>query len=838
MMRDPASSLFERDRWLQDPGPISRATDAQLLEQFLAGRDETAEWAFAVLVERHGTAVRRVCLDLLGDREDAQDAAQAVFLVLARKARSIREPGSLGPWLHGVAIRVARRARAAARHRREAERRGAEAMIERTKHRANSAGPLYPELHEEIDRLPDKYRKPIVLCDLQGHTQEEAARMLGWPYGTVQTRLFRGRRRLRDRLARRGVGLIGLVGSSLLPPSWDASAATMPPGWTEATARAAVRCAAGRGPGGFVAPSVTRLADAMMSREAWQTWAAGAAAVGLALALIAPVILGGMARPKAGLAVATLVATVPPISGPSAAQVPLGARRPQPASEPEVRPAPARGADEEFDQVNPALAGATVKDFDKAEIVEVVEEESAPSAAPARNSSAERGRLGLYTPTEPLGPLPDVPRPNGRELFQRVWTPHDPRSHGGDGLGPVFNGRSCVECHDQGGPGGAGPSSKNIAVATAESTGNWASAGTGGYGYSFSMSFGMGGFQYQMLFGPPAPSRRGSPNAAALAALHPGFQESRSLVLHHFGTDPSYQAWREAFLGQHGPITVRISQRNPTPLFGTGLIDTIPDEAILAASTRKFPGSAQVRGRASRLKGGRVGRFGWKAQQATLEDFILSAAATEIGLEIVGHPQAADPRLPGLAAPGPDLDWRECEALVAYVRELPRPVVCEPADEREAALIKAGETTFQAIGCASCHLPKLGNVAGLYSDLLLHDMGEALSDTGNYGVFVTSAAGANGAAPARRARREPSGARPQEWRTPPLWGLRDSAPYLHDGRAATLEEAIALHGGQGQSSAERYAQLSPHRKQQLEAFLLSLSAPTQAVERKRPAGED
>jgi CxxC motif-containing protein (DUF1111 family) len=427
----------------------------------------------------------------------------------------------------------------------------------------------------------------------------------------------------------------------------------------------------------------------------------------------------------------------------------------------------------------------------------------------------------------------------GRELFARVWVPNDARSHGGDGLGPVFNGQSCLGCHDQGGPGGAGSAERNIEIATAAGPG----AGAGGPGYSFSYAFGMdlaaGRFEYKFLTNPPtsasAPARRETPaERAALATIHPGFGTSRSVVLHRFGTDPAYHPWRNAVPGLHGAVAVRTSERNPTPLFGTGLIDAIPDEVIEAVAKRP-PGAGKVRGRVSRLADGRIGRFGWKAQTATLREFALGAAATELGLEVPGHHQAGDPRLPGLGSPGLDMDQAESDALVAYVRALPAPVERVPADASEAAQVKAGEATFKSIGCAGCHLPKLGDVEGIYSDLLLHDMSPRLGDTASYGVFVAQPGGADGPAAAAAPRGEDAGAAVgaslQEWRTPPLWGLRNSAPYLHDGRAATVDEAITLHGGHGAPAAQRYAQLTARRKQQLGAFLLSLSAPPREAQR-------
>jgi CxxC motif-containing protein (DUF1111 family) len=288
--------------------------------------------------------------------------------------------------------------------------------------------------------------------------------------------------------------------------------------------------------------------------------------------------------------------------------------------------------------------------------------------------------------------------------------------------------------------------------------------------------------------------------------------------LHRYGTDPAYSAWRNLIAGQHGSIMVRISERNPPSLFGAGRIDAIPDEAIEAAAKRKFPGSAAAKGRVSRLKDGRIGHFGWKAQTATLREFVLSAAAGEIGLEVPGRRQAADPRLPGIDAPALDMDEPECDALVDYVRNLPAPVTARAADDPESAPLKSGEDAFKVIGCGHCHLPKLGGVDGIYSDLLLHDMSPRLGDADAYSVFVGNAPRADGPEAAT-----PGAATAREWRTPPLWGVANSAPYLHDGRAATLDEAITLHAGQGEPSAKRYADLSARRKRHLVAFLQSLA---------------
>lgn len=188
-------------------------TDGQLLERFSTGRDKVSELAFEVLVERHGAMVLRVCRAQLADPNDSQDAFQATFLILVKKARSLWVRDSLGPWLHQVAFRTASCARLAAARRRRHEQRAAEtaSALDRP-----DQGPRAPDweavLHEEINRLPERYRVPIVLCDLQGCSCEEVARRMGRPVGTIKSWRSRGRARLRDRLIRRGVAPSAALG--------------------------------------------------------------------------------------------------------------------------------------------------------------------------------------------------------------------------------------------------------------------------------------------------------------------------------------------------------------------------------------------------------------------------------------------------------------------------------------------------------------------------------------------------------------------------------------------------------------------------------------------------
>ncbi|WP_168222212.1 sigma-70 family RNA polymerase sigma factor [Aquisphaera giovannonii] len=240
---------------LFDRGALGALTDAQLLGRFLGGASEDAEAAFAALVRRHAAMVYRVCLATLGHRQDAEDAAQAVFLVLARRARSVRRSESAASWLHGVARRTALRARRDALRRETHERRRAETMASITSPTTPPAD-VWDDLHREIDRLPEAYRAAIVLRHLEGLPHDECARRLGCPLRTFQSRLLRARDRLRDRLASRGIGL-----AAILPevPHWTAIVGEFPAAWIEATARSARAFAAGQA-GAGASPDAIALA--------------------------------------------------------------------------------------------------------------------------------------------------------------------------------------------------------------------------------------------------------------------------------------------------------------------------------------------------------------------------------------------------------------------------------------------------------------------------------------------------------------------------------------------------------------------------------------------------
>jgi RNA polymerase sigma factor (sigma-70 family) len=218
-------------------GTLTGASDRQILDRFVDRRDEAA---FEVLVARHGPMVFNVCRQLMRDQHDVEDAFQAVFLVLVRKAASVRVEGSLGPWLYTVANRVAARARA--NRRRMATRRVSEAVeiaaieAEYTLDRDETA----VVIQEELARLPERLRAPLVLCYLQGMTHELAAGQLGCPVGTVRSRLSRGRARLLRRITRRGLTLSAVALVSALES--NARAAAVPPSVRIALIRLATGC--------------------------------------------------------------------------------------------------------------------------------------------------------------------------------------------------------------------------------------------------------------------------------------------------------------------------------------------------------------------------------------------------------------------------------------------------------------------------------------------------------------------------------------------------------------------------------------------------------------------
>jgi len=398
----------------------------------------------------------------------------------------------------------------------------------------------------------------------------------------------------------------------------------------------------------------------------------------------------------------------------------------------------------------------------------------------------------------------------GRVLFDHEWTENDPLSFKGDGLGPMFNAKSCRECHWMSGSGGAGDNLNNVQVLSLVAS-------------------------KELLAG----------NTFCATTSHPDVVGAKlSTVFHRHGLDELYPYWRKQFLGsprtnplweklvsgdtfsdakgRRSPVvrlpsinrqSFAISQRNTPAMWGAALIDAIPAAAIIAAAEENARGAIQtnsVRGRVARLPDGKIGRFGWRGQTESLSSFVLTACAVELGLSSTGHRQPIEPHTK-IGRTGEDLSKDQCDDMIEFVASLPRPKQRLPTDRMQRAAVQAGEATFHSFGCTACHRPDLGGVTGLYSDLLLHDMGTVLADPAAAPLPPSSAVDRTTAQ--------------REWRTPPLWGIAESAPYLHDGRAATLEEAILLHGGEAESSITRYRQSSAISRAMVVSFLKSLESP-------------
>ncbi|HLN28182.1 MAG TPA: sigma-70 family RNA polymerase sigma factor [Gemmataceae bacterium] len=217
-------------------------TDGQLLTGFIERRDEVA---FDALVRRHGPMVLGVCQRILRNEHDAEDAFQATFLVLVRKAASVVPREMVGNWLYGVAHNTALKAKAVGMKRRGRERQMAELPEPGSVRQSQDLwDELKPVLDQELSRLPDKYRVPIVLCDLEGKSHQEAAKQLGWPQGTLSGRLSRARALLAKRLTRHGPALS--VGSLAAALSQNAASACLPTSLANSTVKAAILYAAGQ----------------------------------------------------------------------------------------------------------------------------------------------------------------------------------------------------------------------------------------------------------------------------------------------------------------------------------------------------------------------------------------------------------------------------------------------------------------------------------------------------------------------------------------------------------------------------------------------------------------
>ncbi|HEV3122813.1 MAG TPA: di-heme oxidoredictase family protein, partial [Isosphaeraceae bacterium] len=344
-------------------------------------------------------------------------------------------------------------------------------------------------------------------------------------------------------------------------------------------------------------------------------------------------------------------------------------------------------------------------------------------------------------------------RAAGRELFVHDWQAHDPLAHG-DGLGPVFNGTSCGSCHFQGGVGGGGSNDHNVLAFEAHPT-------------------------------------KARPDVKAglvhKFAIADAFVESTGTLRPFF---PIVKGGTRTVSGCSVVINdfdpVKTESVNTSALFGAGWLDRISGKTIVQQYHKRaikrigrevvgdFNGVGPGRPRV--LPDGRLGKFGWKAQFATLEEFVAAACANEIGL---GNPRMEQAKPLVLAAypkVKPDLDSGQFRSLVAYVDTLPRPAQVLPASISGRDEAERGKALFGQIGCAECHTPDVGGVEGVYSDFLLHRLEDPRQ--GNGGGYRP--------AEIQEVPLPEDHPLPEEWKTPPLWGVASSAPYFHDGKASTL----------------------------------------------------
>lgn len=381
----------------------------------------------------------------------------------------------------------------------------------------------------------------------------------------------------------------------------------------------------------------------------------------------------------------------------------------------------------------------------------------------------------------------------GLALFEHEWQVQDPIAKG-DGLGPVFNGRSCVACHFQGGVGGGGANQHNVV-------------------------------SFELMPTAERPTLKGGLIHAF--AVENKFTEKLGTLRTMFPVIPgSVRVEGNCQVLVHDFDPVRTASVNSTALFGAGWVDRLSGKTIyqqglrnaVAKVGRELSGEfgGMPVGRPRVLADGRIGKFGWKAQFASLEDFVAAACANEIGL---GNPVMGQAKPIGHDYPDvpPDLDRAQFRHLVAFVDTLPRPEEILPADVAGATSALLGKEFFEKVGCATCHTPEIGGLAGVYSDFLLHRLDDRTNGGDGYSTRSTPQIPLPEAFPL-----------PEEWKTPPLWGVADSAPYFHDGGSKTLEAAISRHRGDGDAVLAAYNKLAVQDQRAVVDFLKTLKAPGEA----------
>ena len=336
---------------------------------------------------------------------------------------------------------------------------------------------------------------------------------------------------------------------------------------------------------------------------------------------------------------------------------------------------------------------------------------------------------------------------NEQEMFEKGLRLFDGNFTEENGLSPQFNADSCRACHQDPVIGGAGGLDVNILRL------DWLDE----QGYS----------------APPA-----SPGSTVLM---------RSTLPHTLPTEISDWEWSDNNDGTSNHLI--IEARQPPSLLGLGKIESISQASILENEDPNDLDGNGISGRAHWLTDDHLGRFGWKAQISSIEDFVADALLQEIGITI--HPSISEFTIEEDfdACEDPEFIEEDVEALKFFVYQLAQP----PSE------IETTSSIFTNAECSACHVPSLDGIR-LYSDLLLHDMGYDQTSVVNHDVYAL----------------------PSEFRTPPLWGIRTTAPYMHNGSAETLHDAILQHGGEAQNSIEIYQNLSFTQQEELINFLEKL----------------
>jgi len=437
---------------------------------------------------------------------------------------------------------------------------------------------------------------------------------------------------------------------------------------------------------------------------------------------------------------------------------------------------------------------------------------------------------------------------SGKAIFLHQWQPNDKLSPNGDGLGPLFNAKSCVACHRQGGVGGSGNEAVNTDVLA-------------------------------ILVDQPLLRRMGKKRLFnTLHEIHPNFVVDDEtfllgIPLHRESTSAKYakirqsivaplpwQDWSDTqikrFLRKHNlenfddvpfrfvsridNIQLAITQRNTPALFGLDDIDRKVGEGEIAEIAKQQ--------RKLGFEGRQLGKFGWRGQLNKLDEFIKGACANELGLQVHQHEQPKDPLAEEETLFGVDLSKTQTEHLVAYVRSLPAPRQILPEDDDAKSRVAAGELAFNEVKCNACHVKRVGLIDDVYSDFLVHDMGPKFEDPipaeeedgeiplpelpepiplpsfGGYG----GGGAVNTTFDVAAGKRETDRRKFREWKTPPLWGVADSAPYMHDGRAGSLFDAILMHDGDAAKSRIMFEKLSTAEQANIIEFLSTLKAPQAA----------